>query len=156
MAETVRPAPKARHKEFKYETYLKWSEGRSGTLHGKDKPDFRVSSPPEFKGEAGLWTPEDLFVAAVDICTMTTFMAFAAHKKIPVTAYSSHAEGVMKFVDGGYQFTEIVLRPTICVETEADIERAREAIEDAHEKCLISNSITADVSVDPTIRTADC
>ncbi|MBI3191832.1 MAG: OsmC family protein, partial [Pedosphaera parvula] len=55
--------------------------------------EFRVASPPEFKGEAGVWTPEDLFVAAVNVCTMTTFAAFAQRLNLPVLSYRCEAEG---------------------------------------------------------------
>ncbi|MGH9425673.1 MAG: OsmC family protein, partial [Terriglobia bacterium] len=66
--------PKVRFKSFTYKTGLKWVEEKSGMLSSSGKPSLKVASPPEFKGEAGVWTPEDLFVASVEICQMTTFL----------------------------------------------------------------------------------
>lgn len=144
--------PRTKFKTFTYETYLNWTGNRTGKLHSKSKPDFRVSSPPEFKGEKGLWSPEDLFVASVDICTMTTFMAFAQHKNLKVISYHTHAEGMLEYVDGRYQFTRIILRPIIKVESQEAIEQAREILADAHKGCFVSNSINCEVIIEPKIR----
>ncbi|HXG01078.1 MAG TPA: OsmC family protein [Bacteroidota bacterium] len=143
--------PNVRYKSFRYQTGLRWLGNKAGELSSADKPSFRVASPPEFKGEAGVWTPEDLFVAAVDICTMTTFMAFAQRLQLPIVSYSSSAEGILEFVDGGYRFTKVVLRPRIVVSTPEAIEQVRRTLHDAHESCLIANSIRADVVVEPTV-----
>lgn len=146
------PKPKIKYETFTYHTYLKWAGDRAGMLHSKGKPEFRVASPPEFKGEEGVWSPEDLFVASVNICTMTTFMAFAQHRNLPIECYNTHAEGLLEFVDGKYQFTKIILRPMINVQTSEAVEQARKTLKDAHKSCLISNSIKADVIIQPNIK----
>jgi organic hydroperoxide reductase OsmC/OhrA len=110
-----------------------------------------MSSPPEFKGEPGMWTPEDLFVAAVETCTMTTFLAFAQRLNVPFVSYASSAEGTLEFVQGTYQFTKIVLRTNIEVTSGEAGEQAKHALEEAHENCLIANSIKAVVILLPTI-----
>jgi organic hydroperoxide reductase OsmC/OhrA len=143
--------PKIKHKTFTYRTQLEWEENRAGTLSSSDKPSFRVASPPEFKGEAGVWTPEDLFVASVEICTMTTFLAFAQRLGLPIASYTSASEGTLEFVNGGYEFTRIVLRPTILVKNREAIEQVEKTLNDAHGACLIANSIKASVIVKPTV-----
>jgi organic hydroperoxide reductase OsmC/OhrA len=110
-----------------------------------------VASPPEFKGPPGVWTPEHLFVAAVNICTMTTFIAFARHKKIPVVSYESHAEGMLEFVDSGYQFTRVALQPRVIVSDAAHVEQALATLQDAHNACLVSNSIKSEVLLEPQV-----
>jgi len=122
---TLTLKPKIRHKAFTYHTQLKWKGNLTGVLQSRGKPEFHVASLPEFKGEDGVWTPEDLFVASVDICTMTTFMSFAQQKNLPLVAYNSRVEGILEFTDGQYQFTRIILRPTIVVETSTAAEQAR-------------------------------
>ncbi len=101
-----------------------------------------------------MWSPEDLFVASVNICTMTTFLAFAAKKNITLSQYSSHGEGKLEFTDGAYQFTEIYLTPKIVVESEEDIGLVEKTMHDAHEKCLITQSIKADIYLEPQIEVA--
>ncbi len=84
---------------FTYRTSTTWLDGRSGMLSSDGKPSIRVASPPEFKGEPNVWTPEDMFVASVEICHMATFISFAARQSLPVTSYRSHANGVLELVD---------------------------------------------------------
>lgn len=147
--------PKVKHKSFTYFTGLKWEKGtRAGMLGSEGKDTFRVASPPEFKGEEGVWSPEDLFVAAVEACTLTTFAAFALRSNLPVVSYRSTAEGLLEFHEGKYQFTKIYVRPEIVVENAEAVAQTEKAIHDAHEKCLISNSIHAQVILEPTIKVA--
>jgi len=144
--------PKVKHKSFNYHTGLKWAGNRAGMLSSPGKAEFRVASPPEFKGEEGVWTPEDLFVAAVEACTMTTFIAFALRLNLPVVSYSSSAEGLLEFAEGKYQFTKVVIRPVIVIEKAEALPQVEQAIHDAHHKCLITNSIRSQVMVEPTIK----
>jgi organic hydroperoxide reductase OsmC/OhrA len=146
--------PKVRHKSFTYRTASQWTSGRSGVVTSEGKHAVLASSPPEFKGEPGRWTPEDLFVAAIDLCTMTTFTAFAQRLKIPVISYQSEAEGTLEFVDDGYRFTRVVLRPRIMVAEPAAVATAEKAMHDAHESCLVARSVRAEVTIEPTIGVA--
>lgn len=139
---------KTKYKTFTYHTRLQWLENRAGQMNSEGKPSFRVASPPEFKGEAGVWTPEDLFVAAVEACTMTTFLAFAGRLQIPLLAYESSAEGVLEFSDGGYHFTKVIVRPKITVANESAIAQAQKTMADAHHNCLIANSIKSEVVIE--------
>lgn len=147
----ARPQPHVKHKTFKCRTALSWTEKRRGDLASEGKPLLRISSPPEFKGEPGMWTPEDLFVAAVETCAMTTFLAFAQRLNLPFVSYASSAEGTLEFGQGGYQFTSIVLRPTIEVTSADAVDQMKHTLEDAHKSCLVSNSIKAAVILQPTI-----
>jgi organic hydroperoxide reductase OsmC/OhrA len=146
--------PKKTYKTFRYYTNLRWVGDRAGMMHSTGKPEFRVASPPEFKGEEGVWTPEDMFVAAVETCTMTTFLAFAFNKKLPLHSYESRAEGKLEFVDGGYRFTEVLVKPVITLHSEDAIDEAHRLMHAAHEKCLIANSVHAKVEVELEIRIA--
>lgn len=146
--ESVLPAPRAKYKTFTYHTQLRWVGNRAGDMNSEGKPGFRVASPPEFKGEAGVWTPEDLFVAAVETCTMTTFLAFSSRQQIPLVSYESSAEGFLEFADGGYRFTRVIIRPKVVVENEAAVAQAQKTMDDAHHNCLIANSIRSEVVVE--------
>lgn len=146
--ESVSSAPKTKYKSFTYHTQLHWLENRAGQMNSEGKPAFRVASPPEFKGEAGVWTPEDLFVAAVETCTMTTFLAFSSRQQIPLVSYESSAEGFLEFADGGYRFTKVIIRPKVVVENEAAVAQAQKTMDDAHHNCLIANSIKSEVVIE--------
>lgn len=141
----------ARTKSFTYKTCSTWTEGRSGTLGSEGKPTLKISSPPEFKGERGVWTPEDLFVGSVEMCHMTTFLSFAAQKKIAIVSYRSHANGVLEYIDGDYRFTRIVIFPTITVGHEVVETEVHALLREAEKHCLVANSIASIVEVNPTI-----
>ena len=143
--------PVRKFKTFTYYTSLEWQHDRQGKLASDIKPVLDVSSPPEFKGIPGLWTPEDLFVASVEICTMSTFLSFGGRKNIPLVSYKSSAEGTLENVDGKYRFTKIVITPAIVVKSEWTREQVEEVVHAAHDNCLIANSMTAIVEIIPTI-----
>jgi len=156
MSETSQISPaKPRYKVFTYRTRFQWVGDRAGRLESDGKPELRVSSPPEFKGESGTWTPEDLFVAAVEGCTMTTFLAFAKKHDHPVVSYSSEAEGTLEMGREGYQFTQVVLRPKITVSEAGAATDVAKTLHEAHRNCIIANSIRASVRLEPTIRVAE-
>jgi peroxiredoxin-like protein len=139
-------------KVYLYQTAVKWTEQRKGTISCAGKPDVQVATPPEFKGHDGIWSPEDLFVASANICLMTTFLAVAERAGLAFTAYESTAEGRLELVDGKFQFTAITIKPTITLPSGGDTAKAHELIEKAERNCLISNSMKATVTLEPAIR----
>jgi organic hydroperoxide reductase OsmC/OhrA len=142
---------KPKYKVFTYKTSTSWTEGKSGTLTSEGKPVLKITSPPEFRGEPGMWTPEDMFVGAVEVCHMATFLAFAAKKQIPIISYRSHANGVLEFVDGDYRFTRIVIFPTIVVASSTSETDVHSTLREAQRHCLVTNSIASIVEVNPTL-----
>ena len=140
-----------RAKSFTYKTSTTWTEGRSGTIASDGKPTMKISSPPEFKGERGVWTPEDLFVGSVEVCHMTTFLSFAAQKKMTIVSYRSHANGVLEHIDEDYRFTRIVIFPTITVGKDVVETDVHALLREAEKHCLVANSIASIVEVNPTI-----
>ena len=140
-----------KHRSHTFKTSTTWAEGKSGILNSEGKPTLKVSSPPEFKGEAGFWTPEDLFVASVEVCHMATFMALASRRNLPVVSYKSHANGVLEFVDGDYRFTRIVIFPTITISGSGAEAEVHAILREAGKHCLVANSIASIVEVNPTI-----
>jgi organic hydroperoxide reductase OsmC/OhrA len=144
--------PKRAFKSFRFKNQLRWTSGRRAILSAAGKPDIEASSPPEFKGEAGFWTPEDLFISSVNVCTMLTFVAFAQNKRLEFRSYESYVEGLIENVEGKYCYTEVTIQPRIEVKSQEDADRAKTILEDAHKACLVSNSITSSVKVVPEIR----
>ena len=149
--ETTTQQPVKKFKTFTYHTSVEWKSDRQGFLRSEGKPEIYVSSPPEFKGIPGVWTPEDLFVAAAEICTMSTFLSFGGRKGIPLKSYKSSSEGLLENVDGKYRFTKIIIKPEIVVEASWTKEQVNEIVHQAHDNCLIANSMTTEVIIEPTI-----
>jgi organic hydroperoxide reductase OsmC/OhrA len=93
-----------------------------------------------------------LFIAAVNSCIMTTFLAYAERNKLDFKSYKSDAEGVLEIADNKFMITEITIRPGIIVKNDPDIEKAKQLIEFSEKNCLISNSIISKVTIIPEIR----
>jgi peroxiredoxin-like protein len=136
-----------------YEIDIKWNGDRRGVLHSPVLPqDIEVATPPEFKGGIpGIWSPEHLYVAAVNSCLMTTFLAIAENSKLQFTSFESNGVGMVDKVDGKYQVTEIILRPKLAIPNPADEARANRILEMSERACLISSSIKTIVKLEPEI-----
>lgn len=142
------------YKSFQYRNNLVWSTGRRGRTSAPGKPDIEIGSPPEFKGDPGVWAPEEMLVAALNACMMLTFVSFAQSKGLEFVAYESAAEGLLANVDGKYRIVEVDVRPTLALRSHADVAVARTIMAEVKENCFISNSITADVKLAPQFRVA--
>jgi peroxiredoxin-like protein len=143
--------PKEPRRSFHYQDRLVWHTGRLGSVSVDGKPVVQVSSPPEFKGDPACWSPEDMLIAAADACLLMTFLAYAQREELELIRYESDADGALEFADGRYRFTTVTLRPRLTFRTEEDAEIAQIVLEQAHRDCIITNSITAAVKLEPEI-----
>lgn len=144
--------PKKLYKSFQYQTEIRWLQGRRGVITASARPGIEVSSPPEFQGEPGFWTPEDLLVSALNACLLMTFLAYAQREELNLGAFSSAAEGHLEHSEGKYRITEVILKPDLVVTEEDDVLLARDILERAHRDCIIANSVRAVVKMAPQIR----
>jgi peroxiredoxin-like protein len=135
------------YKSFRYKAKTTWTSARRGSLSAVEKSNIVVGSPPEFKGEPDVWTPEELLVGSLNTCIMLTFLSLAQGRGLTPAAYESEAEGLLENVEGRFRITEVTVRPRITVKQEAELERARELMERAEGECFISNSIKAKVKI---------
>lgn len=142
----------SKSKVYLYQTSVKWTEQRKGMISCAGKPDVEVATPPEFKGHENIWSPEDLFIASANVCLMTTFLAVAERAGLAFSSYESTAEGRLELVEGKFQFTAITIRPSITLKLGGDAAKAKELIEKAERNCLISNSMKAEMILEPVIR----
>ncbi len=138
--------------KYFYTTEVEWTGERKGDLRVPALPNLQVDAPPEFKGHEGAWTPEHLFVAAVNSCFMTTFMAIAENSKLEFVSLNVDAKGKFEKLEGrGFIMTEIVIRPRLVISHARDTERAGRILEKAEKHCPISNSIKTEIKLLPEI-----
>ncbi len=138
-------------KQHEYKTSLKWTEGRKGILSCGNKEDIEVACGPEFGGHAGFWSPEDMFVGAIDVCTMATFMWLADRRKLKVASYESECEGRAQLSGGSMRYTSLVVKVKIEVREEGDRKKAEKILQELGRWCLITNSIEPEVEIKPEI-----
>lgn len=136
-----------------YDVDVHWNETRKGTLSSPALPQtIEVATPPEFNGGIpGIWSPEHLLVAAVNSCLMTTFLAIATNSKLQYTHFDSKAIGKLEKVDGKFMISEVILKPTVEIDSEENAERAIKILQKSEANCLISNSIKAKIIFEPNV-----
>ena len=138
--------------QYLYRTEVEWTGERHGDLCAPELPKLEVDAPPEFKGHEGVWTPEHLFVASVNSCFMTTFLAIAENSKLEFSKFNAQAEGTLEKVEGtGLMITQITLKPKLVVKHSRDAERALRIFQKAEKQCLISNSIRSETRLEPQV-----
>jgi organic hydroperoxide reductase OsmC/OhrA len=130
--------------------------GRKYRLKIDGKPDLLGSADPVFRGDANVYNPEDLFVAALSSCHLLSYLALCARTKINVVAYEDEASGtVVMRPDGGGKFESVTLRPIVTIAPGSDEKRALELHETAHDLCFIAASVSIPVLQEPQIKIAD-
>jgi organic hydroperoxide reductase OsmC/OhrA len=117
-----------------------------GTMWTGDAPRITVGPPPQFDGQPGHHSPEDLLLAAVASCHMTTLVALARRKDLPIKRYEARASGTLDKTKEGLRFTSIGLH------VQASTEKGREKdleplIRLAETHCIISNALRLEVAL---------
>ena len=134
-----------------YKTRVLWTGGHHGELTCGNGPKMSYSTPPAVKEPSGVVTPEDAFVAALNMCFHLMFIWAAERLKIQLISYECEAEGhVVDLLDRTSTFKRTVLRPSIKVKADS-LKRVGKALEWARKYSLIANSIKAPVLVEPKI-----
>ncbi len=142
---------KLKPKAYKFKTSTQWIQTRRGVLSAHNQSTIDVGCPPEFGGEPGYWTAEQLFVASIEVCIMTTFKWFLEKMGGELISYESEAIGIVQMVNGGFRFYKIEIKPTISA-SRIYVSKIKEAIENAHEECVISKTLNIKVDVNPVIK----
>jgi len=140
-----------------YHTRVTWKGEHWGHLQMGNGPEMDFSAPPDAHGHAGVLTPEDAFVAAVNTCVMMMFLWAVERFKLDLISYDCDAEGTKLIeLDRTEIFTTVTLRPKIVLRAQdearsATEKRARRALEAAQKYSLVANSVKSEIRVDPVI-----
>jgi len=135
-----------------------WEGGHHGRAILGNGPELPFSAPPDAHGEAGVLTPEDAFVAAVNTCIMLMFLWAAERLHLRLLSYECAGEGLKRVaLDRTEVFARVTLRPRVTVAAEgaapAVVEaRTRRAFDSARKYSLVANSVTAAVVIEPEIQ----
>ena len=78
-------------------------------------------------------------------------MAIAARARLQVVDYDDHAEAEMSEDDKPMRLTNLTLRPRIVIGPGVKEERVLKLTEMAHKQCYISNSLSTEIAVEPTV-----
>lgn len=107
-----------------------------------------LSAPPvQFGGPGDRWSPEDLLVAAVADCFVLTFRAIARHSKLDWVSLACEVDGTLDKGDGGTRFTAFAVHAALKVPAGVAEEKAQTILEKSEKHCLITNSLSAEVTL---------
>ena len=93
-----------------------------------------------------------MLVGAVATCYVSTFRAMAEFSKLAFHGMDVTVEGTIEKQEGGFRFTNMVVRPTLVLEKPEDRERAQRLIEKAERACLVSRSLSCKMALEPQIK----
>jgi organic hydroperoxide reductase OsmC/OhrA len=110
--------------------------------------EFVVGPAPEFGGRSEVLNPEELFVAAINGCLMTTFFYFLAKAHIEIQSYEAYAEGHVEKNANGFRFVGVQIQATATVREPRLAERICELAGLAEKYCLVSRSVSCPVHYD--------
>ena len=141
-----------------YSTTVKWKGEHWGHIRMGNGPEMDFSAPPDAHGHAGVLTPEDAFVAAVNTCVMMMFIWSAERFRLDLVSYECFGEGTKQIeLDRTELFTQVVLSPQIVVcsdESEKDgtLKRLQRALDSSVKYSLVANSIRSKLILQPEIK----
>ena len=140
-----------------YNTTVNWKGEHWGHIRMGNGPEMDFSAPPDALGHAGVLTPEDAFVAAVNTCVMMMFIWSAERFRLDLVSYECFAEGTKLIeLDRTELFTQVVLRPRIrlrsdTTEKDVTLRRLQRAMDSAVKYSLVANSIKSRLVLEPEI-----
>ena len=120
-------------------------------------PEMDFSAPPDAQGYAGVFTPEDAFVAAVNTCIMMMFIWATERYKLNLLSYTCRAEGTKLIeLDRTEIFTHLRLWPKIRIaagdEVPSKVEtRTLKALKAAQKYSLVANSVKSELVLEPSL-----
>lgn len=137
-----------------YEVNIQWKEERIGELSSPVlEKTIECATPPEFpNGVPNIWSPEHLFVAAINSCYMATFLAIAYNFKVEIEDFSCKTIAKLEVIDGKYLITQAEMFPVVKLSNAGkDTEKTQRIVEKAKAGCLVTNSMKTEILLAATI-----
>ena len=124
---------------FKNTVYREGNELAKSIFGGPG--ELEIGPAPEFDGKPETLNPEEMFVAAINSCIMTTFFYFVRKSNVEILSYYSHAEGRVEKQTDGFRFTSVEVRAEVILKQHELAEKVRELGDLAEKYCLVSRSV---------------
>lgn len=140
-----------------YHTTVTWKGGHWGHIVMGNGPEMEFSAPPDAQGYAGVFTPEDAFVASANTCIMMMFIWAIERFKLTLLSYDCKAEGSKRVeLDRTEMFTHLRFWPVIRIDAgeappEVVYARTERALQAARKYSLVANSVKSEIIIDPQI-----
>jgi peroxiredoxin-like protein len=119
------------------------------------EPTIAFSVPLEFKGHAGHWTPEHLFVAAAASCYISTFSGMAFNSNLEFFSLELESEGILTEDHEGWRFLEIVIRPRLLIGRADQKSLGSRLLQKAEDNCLVCRSLACQIVLESALVIGD-
>ena len=128
-------------RDLRYRAVVRWDGETGGEVSCRSPVDFRVDIPPEFSGRGRYPCPDQVFLASIGGCLLTTFLHFKMRLGLEIEDVRISVEGEVGLVGAeGYRLKGV--EATIYVKAVEGEERlARRCAELARDYCHITKSI---------------
>jgi organic hydroperoxide reductase OsmC/OhrA len=131
-----------------YENRIRQDKDKEAIVVFDGSGPFAFGPPPEFGGRPESLNPEQLFVAAINGCLLTTLSYFLQRSRIELQSYQAQAEGQVQKGPDGFRFVGVVVRAKAIVKDVQAAEKASELAAMAEKYCLVSRSVSCPVHYD--------
>jgi organic hydroperoxide reductase OsmC/OhrA len=130
---------------------LPWHRVR---LTSEARPPLEAAVPAGFRdGTPGMWSPEDLLVAAVASCYELTLESIARTRSVELREVEVKATGhVTRRAEGRLGFVAIELCVRLVVDPGAE-EDAEQLARSAHRACLVAHALEVPVELELRVET---
>jgi organic hydroperoxide reductase OsmC/OhrA len=132
--------------EHNYLVKFNWLKNRTGLLHVDGKPSVKVGPPPQFGGGMDDWSPEDLLLASLASCLLSTFFTYTEKKKLEILSYDGVAEGQLKKGPKGFEWDQLGIEVKVDVDPKNE-DLVRDLLSKAKQNCIIANSLKVPVEL---------
>lgn len=122
------------------------------TLQSSGLAGLACAPPADFGGPGDQWSPETLLVGAVASCFALSFRSVADASKFAWKRLQCEVEGTLDRHDRVTRFTAVTLSVELEIDDPAAVERADRLLHKAEEICLITNSLSAEVSFQARVK----
>jgi len=141
--------------EYTFRVSAWWTSGRTGLAKCESSPNtIHFSEAAEFGGLEGRWTPEQLLLCSLAGCFTTTFHDVARAAQFVFTDLEVEIEGsVRRSRPAGCNFTEILIRPRLTVQSEDQREAGIALLRRTKSLCMISRAIGIPQTLEPSVET---
>lgn len=129
-----------------------WTSGKAGIVRSDQVPTvIHFTAPVSFGGDPNRWNPEELMLAALASCFVSTFQAIATYSSLAYTDLEIQVSGEIEKTDSGFQFTSVSMRPRLTIADEEVRAKAERVLQKSERLCLVSRAITTPKTFTPEI-----
>ena len=142
-----------------YNTTVSWKGEHWGHIVMGNGPEMDFSAPPDAQGHAGVFTPEDGFVAAANTCIMMMFIWATERFNLNLNSYECRAEGTksrsswtaLKSSRTCASHPSSALLPETKLQARGWGAHEARALQSAQKYSLVANSVKSEIIIEPKI-----